>query len=444
MTFGRIIRAVSAGLYGQGVTIGLQLLLVPVLLSAWGTETYGVWVIISAIPATLAMSDLGFATTAGNLMTIALAKGDRQRAVAILSDASAVVGAACILLLSLALVNFALGSGDLIVFNSADVKAVNLAVTAFFAYVAVTIVSGLASACFRSIGQMATGLVIYDTSRIAEGLLVVLVAKQGGGIALAATVSLLCRGTGTIVALIILSAQAPWLRPAFAAISQSELRRMARSAVAVVAIPGSASIGQQAIVVIVGTVLGPSAAAAFSVMRTLGRSAVQLLLVVSRSVSPEYSRAFARQDVRRMSELEILNTATIPLLMFPFSLALATYGVEIVRLWTAGRIVLSVEFVVCMTVGTFLHGSWNALIAPLVGINRHELFSAAFFGATILSIPLILLCTYCGGLIGASISMVALETVTLGLSVYFCRKQKLLTLKDNLTVLRAHARRLFG
>ena len=72
----RILHGLSANAYGQLVVIVIQLAGVPILLHAWGTQLYGEWLILAAIPTYLSMADLGFSQSAGNDMTARMARGD--------------------------------------------------------------------------------------------------------------------------------------------------------------------------------------------------------------------------------------------------------------------------------------------------------------------------------------------------------------------------------
>ena len=65
----RLVKGFGANIYGQVVTAVVQLVGVPIFLWAWGTELYGEWLILFAIPSYLSMSDLGFSLSAANDMT---------------------------------------------------------------------------------------------------------------------------------------------------------------------------------------------------------------------------------------------------------------------------------------------------------------------------------------------------------------------------------------
>src|SRR5664280_1966554 len=78
---GRIARGLAANIGGMGVTLIIQLVSVPVFLTAWGVPTYGEWLILSAVPTYVALSDLSFSSVAGNSMVMLVAQGRRADAV---------------------------------------------------------------------------------------------------------------------------------------------------------------------------------------------------------------------------------------------------------------------------------------------------------------------------------------------------------------------------
>jgi len=73
----RLLKGIIANGIGQIVTVVIQAVSLPIFLHSWGKELYGEWLILSAIPAYLSLSDIGFSTAATNEMTMKVAQGDR-------------------------------------------------------------------------------------------------------------------------------------------------------------------------------------------------------------------------------------------------------------------------------------------------------------------------------------------------------------------------------
>src|SRR5271163_1103810 len=97
----RVIRGISANVYGNLIQTALQLLSVPILATHWGLETYGAWLIIFTVPNYLAFADFGFTSAAGNDMTISVARGDRAAAIKTFQAVRAAMTGICLVLLCL-------------------------------------------------------------------------------------------------------------------------------------------------------------------------------------------------------------------------------------------------------------------------------------------------------------------------------------------------------
>ena len=60
---------------------------VPLLLHSWGSTRLGLWLLLAAAPAALAVADCGITVTSGNAMTAAVARGDTGEAGRLLAQA---------------------------------------------------------------------------------------------------------------------------------------------------------------------------------------------------------------------------------------------------------------------------------------------------------------------------------------------------------------------
>ena len=72
----RIISGFGSNLFGQLVTILIQILSLPIFLYYWDMSTYGSWLVLSALPSFLSMADVGMVQAAGNKMTMAMGRGE--------------------------------------------------------------------------------------------------------------------------------------------------------------------------------------------------------------------------------------------------------------------------------------------------------------------------------------------------------------------------------
>src|SRR5690606_23032858 len=64
-----------------------QLLMIPILVNAWGLTLFGIWAMISTVPMLLAMGDFGLVTASWSRLTMFLSRGEPEAARATLHTA---------------------------------------------------------------------------------------------------------------------------------------------------------------------------------------------------------------------------------------------------------------------------------------------------------------------------------------------------------------------
>src|SRR3984957_16438478 len=98
----RLMRGLGATALGPVVTALIQLGSVPILLHVWGVARYGDWLLLSAIPSYLTLTDLGFGDASGSEMSMSVAANDRNRALETFQSSWALVSAVSFMILFLA------------------------------------------------------------------------------------------------------------------------------------------------------------------------------------------------------------------------------------------------------------------------------------------------------------------------------------------------------
>lgn len=295
---------ILAQLYGQATAIGIQLLLVPVLLSAWSVDVYGVWLVISAVPTYISMTDLGLTFVAKNEMTIAVARRDR---------ASAIVTYQTVFNSLLALTALTMAAGFVIfsfvdlsrLFNFASVPAQDAALALVLLSFNALLYQYLLLDCagIRCIGRNVTEVTLASTARLLDGIIVGVVALSGGGIVAVAVSVLSSRLIFNSAVHFWLWRVSGWLTYGVLHSSRRELSRIIGPAFSMVMATVSNALMIQGPVIVLGAVAKPEDVATFSVLRTLARTGMAAANVISHATSAEYSILFGRQDIVGAKEL---------------------------------------------------------------------------------------------------------------------------------------------
>lgn len=371
--FGRIASGVAANVLGKGWTLAVQLAAIPVLTTAWGTHGYGVWLMVSAVPVYISLSDFGFGSAAAVLMTKRYAIGDRDGALAafqsgwaLLTLATGAISlAACALWAWRAPIAATLGA-------PAPADDVSHALILLTLYAALLLQYNYVSTVFRATGRYGLGVVLQDVIIPIEGLVLIGVALTGGGIVEAAAATFITQGIGLVVFYIVMRRMAPWARFGLARASARLLRELTAPALGTLSIVASHAIALQGSLLAVGFALSPTAAAVFGTVRSLTRIPLQFTGALSRAAIPEISAAHARHDSATSATLAAMGLALAVAVAAPSALFLTGFGPWLLRLMSDSA--LNASFVVfgTLALAMALQTLWTVLSQYLLAIGRQH------------------------------------------------------------------------
>jgi len=385
----RIFAALSANAFGQGVTVGTQLLLTPLFFRQWGAAMYGEWLILSSIPTYLTMADLGIGSAAGNDMTIKAAAGDQRAAQQIFRGALLVSGVAGMFVLLLGLL-VALSTWQLQMPRMTHIGAAEAAwvLLVLAASVALGFVGGILAAGFRCCGRNAQGIMLGNASRLLEavGFGVLLLAKQSPLV--------LCLGA-LAIKVVMLGVQWVWLRlvcqwlftPAVPA-DKGLVKRLMGPAMGFMAFPLGNALSLQGPLWIIGATMGAPAVAVFSALRTMARLPIQITNVFNASVWPEMSRAYGAGDTAQLRLLHRLSWGSTLLLIGGAAVALLTIGPWLAGRWLGHEVNIQPEVLWGLVLITVVGAIWNASSVVLAAINAHARLGLIYVVVNLVSLLL--------------------------------------------------------
>jgi O-antigen/teichoic acid export membrane protein len=349
-----------------------QLAGVPILLHFWGTQLYGEWLILFAIPAYLSMTDLGFSQSAANDMTQRVARGDH-------SGALHVFQSLVVLVLVSAIVGLLIVTGILnlvpldawLPFVAISGDAARWILWLLAAEVLVKLTEGVSHAGFRASGAYPLHTSIYYTTLFLQHAGIWLLATLGFGPIAAATVFLVVRAVVTPAVAVLLVRRHSWLRYGLANARVSELRRLAKPAMANIGFPLAQALNIQGMVLVVGAVLGPLAVVTFSALRTLTRLALQAVLTVSHAAEPELALAYGAGDHALLRRLYIQVVRAGLWLALAVAVALSLGGNWVVATWTHGKVAMNSSLFHWLLATAVAGGLWYSGLIVLKAGNLH-------------------------------------------------------------------------
>jgi O-antigen/teichoic acid export membrane protein len=368
-----IRRNLSAQVYSQAVTLLIQLGTVPLLISAWGNERYGVWLLLTAIPTYLALGDFGFTFVAKNDMVMRAAAHDRQGALVTYQSIFALLSA---IVLTFAVL---LAAGLLVApldkwFNLGRETAVTarIVLAAQFASVLLYQFFQLLLSGIRCSGRTAAETIIDASYRLVNAFAIAIAAFTGGDLRSAALIALATSVVSLIVTAKWLNRKTPWLRLGYNKAGLVRVRELAGPSFSYMLVPLSNAMLIQAPLIILGAATTPATVALFGVTRTVARLGMAVANMVNRAFTSAYSFAYGHGDLalfKKRMQVHALLAAGGTLLFLVAGLGFGPLGVTLL---SGGRIEPVRVLVSIMIVAVVFEMLWTALFTPLSAVNRHR------------------------------------------------------------------------
>lgn len=407
------LRRISAGAGANVVNLVYQIMVtgltIPILTGVWGVEQYGVWVMLTALPAYLALSDFGFSTAATNDIAMLMARGSVEKAVRVLHSVWAlnlIVSAVLMIVLGLIV-----GGAALLLPSTSPLATYGWTILFLGAYAALNMASRTMLGVFRASGFYASSTLVYDTLQFCEGCISLAVAWFGGGFEGAAAALMIARLINLIVLIVMLRRILPALQLGVGQARLETLKQLLRPAAASMSIPVALALNMQGVALVVGAIVSPTAAAVLSASRTVSRVAVQVISAVNRAMIPELSAASATGDLNAQRQIARINTLMLVFAAFPAAILFGLLGPWAIQLWTSGTIRPTSTVAGLLGLAMLFHCIWFFGANLLSATNSHGRMAIGVFGASVLTALLSVALTRLWGLPGACIAVVVGEGV---------------------------------
>jgi len=406
----RLVRGFGATALGPLVTVLVQLSTVPLLLHAWGAVKYGDWVLLSAIPSYLALSDLGFGNASGSDMTFRVAAGDQQGALRTFQSSWALLTAISIAAFLGALsIAWWIPWREWFRLSSLSSHDAAFVVLILGAYALLIQQNGIFESGFRCTGHFATGAVWGTAIRFLETLIATVIAVEGGSFRSVAIGYFSSRAVGTYGYALLLSRKTRWIRVGICHARWAAVCELASPAFGFVAFPLAQALSSQGFVIIVGALQGPLAVTAFSTIRTLTRLNSLVTMAVGRALWPELSFAFGAGKVLLARKLHRRACQASLGLSALSALALGLAGPLVYRMWVHGEVRFNPACFHVLLFVSIASSFWYTSSVVPMSTNSHQRLAVVFFAATSLSLAIGWVLTPLFGITGAAVALLGID-----------------------------------
>jgi O-antigen/teichoic acid export membrane protein len=408
----RLAAGFGVNIFSRGVGTLIQVLSVPIFLKHWGAPLYGEWILLNSVPSYFALSDVGFGSTAGNEMTMLMAAGKQEEALdvfqsvlALTTVISATVGA-----LFMVLVWF-LPFQHWLHTYSISTRETKLVILLLVLSTLLSMQETLYQAAFRCVAKYAYGTFLKSLILLGSFVAVSGTVLAGGSVLETAEVYFAVNAVGTLLLWIALRREVTWLRFGIAHARKSTLKRLLTPSVSFLALPIGQSMNLTGTLLVVGHVLGPVAVVVFSTARTVSRTAVQFMMMISNTIWPELSIAVGAEDWalaraihRRACQISIGCGVAIVAVM-------ALIGPWIWRHWTLHKVPTDTLLLDMMLLLVIFSSLWLTSITVLLATNRHQQITALYLTVTSMTLAAAWPLSQHFGLRGAAFALIVCEMV---------------------------------
>ncbi len=384
-----------------------QFLLVPLFLVAWGPDYYGSWLVISAIPSMLMLSNMSLGTAASVRVALELGEGKDMEAGKILATSELLILSVCGLLVAVT----AMLPGAFFEWVSVgQIQHPNLVLSALLAGFGIMALTGPLEGLWNAKEKAAASL-LYRAALEAACLIAAVLALllKFEALGFAVTI-LLVRLVGTAVFLV-----ASWrvLDPATSPTpSLSLVLPLLRKGVGFQVGAAWPALYFQGSILLANWILGPIGAAAWGTLRTLTRFGNQAPMLLFQALYPEMQLSLGKGDVQ--SARHVSSTALVLSALVGAVLAggLLVAGSPVYSLWTQDKFDIPQVVWPLMAVGLFLNCIWYTSQMVPFASNRPWELSLLLLGGAMLSIVAMAIATlYKQNLVGMAAGAIVFELV---------------------------------
>ncbi len=371
----RIMRSFGADSLGQVLNIGIRLLLVPLFLSTWGVDSYGEWLILTALAAWFSLGDLGGQLYFINRMTADWAAGKREDFQRVYSTGLLLfVVSSCLLFAAVAILLVVLPASIWLRLKFVDpelAKAILLLMALRFS---ISLPVGLLLGVYRAIGLQATSVMYGNLILIIQFVATALALLSGGGMLLLASLEAL--------PFLVLIPILIWdLRRRMSnEFSLTDFNKADRSIMVSAISPSlhflglqlSTALMIQGSIIVIAKTLGPVEVAIFSSMRIVANVMVRFIGTISHAAWPEITRLASLGEDEKLFRLFRVVLLVALFAGLGYVVLVVNYGESLYHWWLDGKLPYDSTVMFLLSAQVVLNVMWTWGGSLLMATNRHE------------------------------------------------------------------------
>lgn len=379
-----------ANLFGVGVQLTNQVLLVPFFIIFWGNELYSDWIVLSALTAIFSMSDVGLNNVIQNRFAIKFSEGDIKECNSLITNNYILILTTLVLTLVGVLVfEYFWDITGVMAIHKLTRTESNWVFALLLVKVFVGMLSSVADAVYRGTHNASLATYITQVGLLSTSILTLI------GIILKCNIVLLCILI-TLPQLIITiikyfhSKRYFSYKFTFKTADFGLFKQILLPSFTFMAFPLGNTIVLQGYTLVVNTFFGADAVVLYNTTRTLCNFCKTALATLQSAVWPEYSIAYGNKDYNKMRHLHRKILKTTAIASAAIAAGLLLLGPFVYKVWTQGAVVFSYSLMAAYVCALIIESLWTSSAVTLMATNNHSKLGFVYIVASSISLSLAL------------------------------------------------------
>jgi O-antigen/teichoic acid export membrane protein len=368
----RILGAAAANGFARVMRIGEQLLLIPLLLAAWGIDRFGEWIVLTSIALFATLANLGVGQAARSDIVMRHAGGDDR-------GASRAHFTSLVLLTVLVGMGFAalfaathvVDIGRLVTLKAMSAEEARFVIAVVGLSALVTFYAEPLSGAINAALGAATPNFLIGVSKACEVAAIAVALGFSAGPRAVAVVMLAAAVFNVLLHVAVAARSAPWLSWRLDDFDFGVLHGTWRASLGFFLVfVGINVVNIQVPRLIVFHYFGAAMLVIFTVLATYTKTARNLVSMVSQAAQVEVGRAYARANLERTGRLVYGVLGTSVVLALVLLAAELLFAPIIIPLWTHGEVVVAWSLLGALAVVALVGAYFDAAILLAGALNR--------------------------------------------------------------------------
>jgi len=417
---GRLSRNLSASLLAKASASLYRIAIIPLLIWFLGVEQYGEWLLLSAVPSWLALSNFSIGSIAANAMTLHAAEGNYRESRRVFSTTLVALAlfAAAGLVIACMLV-WLVWAGIIVLPGQTPAAAhgTAVAIALLCGSVVVSFFAEPFAARLRAAGRADVGIAVGGTMPWIEAACCLAALAVKADFISLAVATFVSRCLFVALNWLISRSAHPELYFSWPDVRASLVLPLLSKGLAYQALPLGHALSNQAMLWVVGAAIGPLAVAVFGTARTMVRLGTQAMELINFAVWPELSLLIG---ARNHLQAAVLHRAAATFTIgagIATAIGVTVAGPAVFSIWTLHELSVTHGLMAIFGLSMLLQSLWHSSLIVQLAANEHEGVAVRYVLAALVAV---LLCYPLGrfwGIYGAASSTLIVDAILIPYSI---------------------------